>query len=79
MMTKEKLILAAGFGAISLLLNVLLFLAVAYPFEWLWSAVLGPLGVPILEYWRAVGLLLLWRTFKAAGKGFSLSIKFRDT
>jgi len=50
MINKEKLLIAAGFGSVSLLLNAALVIAVAWPFGYLWNQVLGPLGIPILGY-----------------------------
>lgn len=79
MINKEKLLITAGFGSVSLLLNAALILAIAWPFGCLWNQVLGSLGIPILGYWRAAGVLLLWKIVSGAGKGVTLTAKFRDT
>ena len=49
------------------LMWLVVILGLAAPLAWLWNHTLAPMGLPRVDYWRALGLLAMWHLLHLAG------------
>jgi len=68
--TREFIRMAMRLYAFIILLNTCAVLVLAWPFAWLWNVTLVRLGVPMLSYPTALGILLLWSILRVVGPQF---------
>jgi hypothetical protein len=80
-MFNRAIIALAGLLSLgALVLNAVWLVVLALPFSWLWNWTLVPLvRVPVIGYWRALGLLLLWHLLHLVGEGVKLSAKLHES
>jgi len=57
-------------------LTVVMLFVLAVPFRWLWNLAIAPMGPGRLDYWHAIGVLLVVFTLEIARQGVKLSATF---
>jgi hypothetical protein len=74
-----KTIIAGFLSALALLsivINLMLVAALAAPFQWLWNnSIAGWLGVPVMSYFNASGILAIIFILQMVASGFKLSTR----
>lgn len=71
---REFFALLGAMAVISVVLSVGILFALAYPFMRLWNFAVVPVtGLALLDYWHAVGLLVLAHVLRWAVGGVGLS------
>lgn len=53
--------------------TIVMLFVVAVPFRWLWNFAITPMGLKPLDYWHAVGVLLVWFVLEIARSAVKLS------